>query len=212
MTQISITRALSQLKTLDGRIRRATSDCQPVVVVVGSSLPSGITSETELKSKIQGSVDKPLGLIKARNEIKRKIVLSNATTQVTIGGLDMTVAEAIEQKATIEYKKTLLDRLREYLAHANHAMEREEAIVRDRADKAAETLLGSSAVADKGTEYTGFMDKFMEKNGPKLVQSADVAKLVEQMDDEITRFESEVDYVLSESNARTMIEVADSAL
>ena len=49
-----------------------------------------------------------MDLISRRNKIKSAIIMSNAKTVVEVAGKQMTVAEAIDKKSSIEYEKELL--------------------------------------------------------------------------------------------------------
>lgn len=211
MTQISVTRALSQLKTLDKRIDKSIRECQPSAIVVGNKLPTGFASDEELKRKLQSNLDTPRDLIKHRAKIKQAIVMSNATTKVTIGGQEMTVAEAIESKASIEKQKDLLEMLQQYQSRAQHEYDRVHNTVSEKADKSAEVVLGGES-DKKGDDYQDFIKKYMATNGPRFLKADNLATVIETLDKDITKFEGEVDYVLSESNATTMIEVDDAAL
>lgn len=211
MTRISVTRALSQLKVLDKRITKAISECQPAAVIVGKNLPNGMATEADLKKTLQANLDRPRDLIKHRAALKRAIVMSNATTKVTVAGQEMTVAEAIEMKASIEKQKDLQDMLKQYMTQANHQHKRLYEQASERADKTAEAVLGGDS-DKKGDDYKGFVEKYMETNGPRLVKPDSLDSVIENLDDSITKFEHEVDYVLSEINATTFIEVDDAAL
>lgn len=58
---------------------------------------------------MQASYDKVMGLISYRHKIKALVVQSNACTKVIVGKEEMTVAEAIERKQSIQYEKDLLE-------------------------------------------------------------------------------------------------------
>lgn len=211
MTKISVTRALSQLKVLDKRIQKAIQECQPSGVIIGRKIPAGFATEDELKKRLQANLDAPRDLIKHRIAIKQAIVMSNAATKVTINGVEMTVAEAIETKASIGQKKDLLDVLRQYQNRANSEYNRAYDAATEKADKMAEVALGSDS-DKKGEDYKSFVEKYMETNGPKFIKADGLDKVIESLADEITKFEHEVDYVLSESNATTFLEVDSGAL
>lgn len=67
----------------------------------------------EYEGVMQGYYDKATDLIKRRNAIKRAVVLSNATTKVSINGIEYTVAEAIEMKNHgVEFDEKMLAALK----------------------------------------------------------------------------------------------------
>ena len=211
MTKISVTRALSQLKVLDKRIQKAIAECQPSAVIVGKRFPNGFANEDELLKKLQSNLDAPRDLIKHRTAIKQAIVMSNATTKVTIGGREMTVAEAIETKASIEQKKDLLEMLEQYQHRANMEYQKAYDQAAEKADKVAEVTLGSDS-DKKGDDYKDFVEKYMATNGPKFLKARNLDSVIKSLEQEILKFEHEVDYALSEINATTFLEVDDAAL
>ena len=104
---ISVARALVELKTLDNRINKMISSTTWVTYKT-KNINYGFTEE-DFKKKTQAEHQSLNDLIKRRNAIKNAIVLSNATTNVQVAGQTMTVAQAIEYKQTITYKRALLD-------------------------------------------------------------------------------------------------------
>lgn len=95
---MTIHKALCELKTLDSRIKKAIEGS--VFVFANKHSNAKVSGKTisaysdEVKSAYQSACD----LIARRDAIKRAVTLSNATTKVTIGGQEYTIAEAIEMK------------------------------------------------------------------------------------------------------------------
>ena len=56
-------------------------------------------------------------------------------------------------------------------------------------------------------EYDAVAKPFLLNNEAKIVDPLDVKKLIETLEDGINAFEQEVDIALTESNARTEIEI-----
>jgi hypothetical protein len=56
-------------------------------------------------------------------------------------------------------------------------------------------------------EIEDFTQTFLKNNGYSMEDPLQIEKLMENLDKEIDEFESEVDFVLSTSNATTTIEV-----
>lgn len=97
---MTIHKALCELKTLDSRIKKAIEGS--VFVFANKHSNAKVPGKTisaysdEVKSAYQSACD----LVARRDAIKRAVTLSNATTKVTIGGQEYTIAEAIEMKTT----------------------------------------------------------------------------------------------------------------
>lgn len=126
MTQISVTRALAECKSLNDRIERATRSTVFISTIIGGKTVNGSdlqsTSNT-LRSNLQSVQD----LIARRKLVKGAIVRSNASTNVVINGVEMTVAEAIERKGSIDKERALLAVLTQQLGQARSAVERNNA-------------------------------------------------------------------------------------
>jgi hypothetical protein len=116
------------------------------------------------------------------------------------------VAEAIEHKASLVYKKSLLDKIKRCMStveaeytSANEALER-------RLDGFLSSELGKDVKTNPET-ITALRQSFMETNKVELVDPLDLVKMAKELSDEIDSFETNVDWVLSEANGKTMITV-----
>lgn len=205
--QYSITRGLAELKLLDKRIQSAIKAAPFVSFSVGKNPVSGFNTNEAFEDKSKAAFQSVQDLIARRNEIKSAIVVSNATTEVEVGTQKMTVAEAIERKDSIGYKKMLLNKLRQDFAQALSQFEHINANVKNRFDTLLQSQLGSDG-KNKNTDHSEFEKAFKEANEAKLVNPLDARTIIDTLEQEIDEFESNVDYVLSTSNTLTMIEVS----
>ena len=114
-SQMSITQGLAELKLLDKRLNKRL-DAAPWAAV---STKTNRVNEDDLKKMAESFYKSYMDLVSRRDTIKRAIVLSNATTNVTIGGKwKGTVAEAIEHKSSLSYKKKLLEKMKDDILSA----------------------------------------------------------------------------------------------
>lgn len=205
MTQISITRALAQVKSLNERIQRSTNGGAFIALSIGGKHNSGKSIqevEALLKSNLQSVED----LIKVRKELKSAIVKSNAVTIVKIGGDDMTVAEAIERKSSIALEQQLLNTIATQQAQAIAQAERNNVQV----DKEAEALLNTAVGRDRtqtSAELEAITGPFKKQREAALIDPNGVSVVIERMSKDLDAFLLEVDYALSEVNAKTLITV-----
>ena len=206
MAKYSIHRALAELKLLDKRITKTINNLQVVTCKKGDKLEYNIAiAEEEFKAVVESDMQSVKDLITRRKEIKEKIVKSNAETLVTIAGKEMTVAAAIERKESIKYEKKLAEELKNQLNNL-------KAIINNRNEQVEYSLerqlgnLTSNPDADKELVLT-FSEQYRNKEQFALVDPLNIEKVIEELENEIDSFESEVDYVLSTSNAITEIEV-----
>jgi hypothetical protein len=204
--QMSIHRALAELKTLDSRINSAIT--QGSYCVANKKQNQKIAGESieDFKKVMQGSYDKVESLIALRNRIKTMIVASNSTTLVTVGGVEMTVATAIERKSSIQYEESFLYTLRSQYSRALQTVTLENEKLPSKLETYLQNILGSKEQA-KVDEVEAHTKLFMDKNTYDLIDPNQLRKRIEAMDEAISAFKVDVDAVLSEANAITLIEV-----
>lgn len=210
--QITIHKALAELKTMDDRITKAMGAVPYVLAVKHSAEKINGVTVANFKDNMKSGYQKVNDLIARRDAMKRAVVLSNATTKVTIGGKEYTVAEAIESKNHgVEFKKALLNTMTYAYKSAQNELNRngDEALEK----KAEQYILSMIAAQPKDSKMTvdseamKVMRKtYIENNKYILIDPLDVASVMEKLENEIHEFETEVDAALSVSNALTVIE------
>jgi len=205
MTQISVTRALAQVKSLTDRIQRGVNGGAFIAVSVGGKHNSG-KSIQEVETLLKGSLQSVEELIKVRKALKSAVVKSNAVTAVSIGGVVMTVAEAIERKSSIELEKQLLNQVVAQQSRFTAEAER----INVEVDKQAETLLNTAVGRDRqstAAELEAITGPFKKQREAKLIDPNGLTEVIERMSKDLDAFLLEVDYALSEVNAKTLITV-----
>ena len=203
--KMTIHRALAELKLLDKRINKLISEsphyCLPKKKedkTIGNDI-LGVYYE-----KVEGNFDSTISLIKRREQIKSKIMYSNAVTKVVVVGEEMTIAEAIERKNNIKYKEQLLNRLKTDLCYAKNQVEDANSKLSDRLESFLKVTLGDNP-SPKEIETISKM--FMDKNEVVLYDPIHIENKISQLEKEIEEFLMEVDFILSESNSKTTIEL-----
>jgi len=204
---MSITQGLAELKLLDKRITKSLG-----YGVEWTQLRSKAkkVDEVDLKKTVQSEYQSYMDLVKRRDVIKRAIVLSNAQTQVTIGTgpkkWSGTVAEAIEHKSSLKYKKNLLDKMVRNVDTVDDEYKEAMEALEKRLDGLLTSELGKDVKTNPDT-ITALRNSFMETNKVEIVDPMNIKKMAKDLEEEIDAFESNVDWVLSEANGKTMIEV-----
>jgi hypothetical protein len=201
--QISITRALSELKTLDSRIQRLT-ETKWVAAAINKKI--GNIAVDAFTTSVKASKQQLTDLMERRNKIKCAIVQSNAVTKVTVGNVEYTVAEAIERKNTIQQEEAFVLALRAQLNTSNAAVEKHNL----NANAQLNTLLGqmvSKEAAVPQESVNALSESFREQNFASLVDPLGADKLIEDLQNTISEFKMNVDFSLSEINAVTKITV-----
>jgi hypothetical protein len=202
--QMSITQALPELKLLNKRISRITdsSNTEWCKVSHNGSPVDKEKHKKEVESQLQSFFD----LVARRDKIKRAIIMSNAQTRVKIGSWEGTVAEAIDYKNAVSDKIELLYQLKNSLSGAKAEYER----LKDQVDTRLERLLQSELGKDVKTNpetITALTNSFRENNKVEIVDPLNLASKIVALQEEIESFKTNVDWVITESNGRTMIEV-----
>ena len=210
--QMTVHKALAELKTIDDRITKAMSAVPYVLAVKHSAEKINGVTVANFKENMKSGYQKVNDLIARRDAMKRAVVLSNATTKVTVGGKEYTVAEAIEAKNHgVEFKKALLNTMTYAYQSAQNELNRngDEALEK----KAEQYILSMIAAQPKDSKMTvdseamKIMRKtYIENNKYDLIDPLDVASVMDKLEKEIHEFETEVDAALSVSNALTVIE------
>lgn len=202
MSEISITRALVELKTLDSRIQKKIDSS--VFVTYKGQFHQPAEGIKDALANFQSVND----LIERRKNIKSAIITSNATTKVTICGQELTVAQVIETKSSIKHKKNLLAVLKAQYGNAVSTVESLNAKVRKDLEHKSSRESGSNGDKEKQQmSLEDFSRTYVSLHGVELFDPLAVSKKIEQLEQYITQFEQEVDYVLSEKNATTLIVV-----
>ena len=209
---MTIHKALAELKTMDDRIHKAIS-AHPYTMAVKHSAEkiNGVTV-ADFKENIKSAYQKVNDLITRRDAMKRAVVISNANNKVKVGNTEYTVAEAIEMKNHgMDYKKALRQRIVDNYRAAYVEIDRNssEAIER-RAEQYVLSVIQAQPKDSKMTVDSEAMKAlrkdYIANNTYDLIDPLGVTKVMEELMDEITEFETEVDAALSVSNAVTVIE------
>ena len=210
--KMTIHKALSELKTIDDRIVKAIRSGTYVLEAKSSAEKINGVKIADFKDNMKSSYQKSTDLIARRDAMKRAVVLSNATTKVMVGGNEYTVAEAIEMKNHgMEFKKALLQNLyaayssaqTEFNRNSGDALEKkaEQYVLAVIQAQPKDAKMGVDSDAMKAVRQT-----YIDNNKYDIIDPLNIAKIIENLDNEINEFNAEVDAALSVSNALTVIE------
>lgn len=211
MAVITVTEALAELTLLQKRIESATTALENgtlITVVEVGKVPTGFKSREEYEVNAKALVQRVQALLDRRRAIKRAIVVSNASTRVTVAAEEMTVAEAIEMKNFIDYYEAILDTMQSVYTQTRNQYEKAQAKIKERLDKLALEVLGKNE-AGNSDQYQSLVDSFMAREGVELLDPTNISKEIERRTIFIEEFKSTCDRVLSISNATTTVEIPD---
>jgi len=203
-SELTITRALVELKTLDSRITKLV-DTTSFIAMKTKNKNYNLVEE-DYKKNVMASYQSLNDLIARRDSIKNAIVLSNATTQVTVAGKTMTVANAIEFKKTIEYKKKILEIMKKQRQAVTIESENHKQKVQAKIDDNIRIICGKDTKPDTNTIQT-ISDGIAKGDPVEIYDPLGLDVLIKELEELTGEFTANIDYVLSESNALTKITV-----
>lgn len=203
---ITITRALRELKTLDARILKKINETTFATSKKPKENIAGFKTVTEFENKAKENIQSIQDLMNRRKQIKTAIVESNAKTIVEVAGVKMTVADAIERKNFIEVEKTLLRKMNTDYGQAQIRVEQQNELAQDRLDTQLNNMISKDGKTDL-TAVEGYKKLFWESEETKLIDPVNVNAIASKMAQDIETFEDDVDVALSEINARTFISI-----
>lgn len=199
-SRMTVTRALAELKTLEKRITKSSNECEVIKVRRKEDKWDVQEFNRQAQSAYQSTID----LIARRDALKSLVLRSNADTIVRIGNTDYTVAQVIDKKQSIKYKKDLLSRLRMQRTTAQNTFDMRSEELRRKLDHLIEVNFGKEGKSNP-ENVSAITKTYFETNKVDLVDPVNISAKIKDLEDEITEFEKEADLILSESNARTYI-------
>ena len=212
-TTQTITRSLVELKTLDKRIKRLI-DAGTFTEFKTKSHNAGL-DETVFGRSAQSEYDSFMGLLARRDLVNYLVIESNNITRVVIDGREMAVSMAVDHKtAYIEAKERLLGVLKkqrqvvtiEKAAHEEHLKAKIDANIRaicGTKGVAVDVRTPDKAVVDTVTEGLTALDPF------EVLDPLNLGDIIKSLEGEIETFKKNVDQILADSNAKTMITIPD---
>ena len=207
--EMTVHKALCELKILDSKIVDTMVSGTYCIANKHSNKKINGISVDEFKKNMQGSYDKVCDLMKRQEAIKRAVTNSNAVTTVNINGEDYTVAEAIWMKNHgCDMKKNFIAVMKKQFNMAQNEVTRQNGKeLEQRADSYVTAMYGTKENRGNSDDIEKTRNDFITASSFEIVDPLNVNKKIEQLQDEVDKFMSEVDSALSVSNAITKIVV-----
>lgn len=205
--KMTIHRGLAELKLIDAKIVKQTSEVLPSGIYQKGKLVNGYFTEDDFKSNAEGKFQSVVDLIARKGLIKSAIVEANGNTNVTVGSVTMTVADAINMKTAIKFKKELAAKLKALHNGAVGMMNKNNEVVNNNLEILLQNLFGKESTKVDVKDLDAVRTPYLEANTFHLYNPLDIDKKIEALEKEVSDFEMEVDAALSEINAVTFIEV-----
>lgn len=211
MTTMSITRALTRAKTIEKQLARLV-ESQFVVTLMKREVDDVSDVYQDNLKMTQSNFDQFNDLFAELNNIKAAVRKSNEVTKVVIGGEELTVADALVYKNTIAYRNSFLDRITRENRNAESRVEQSKISADTKFASVRENLIKNLQGQDVSEDYLKTVLTEEERRLKKAIIEVKVSGInnvneyIEAERKRIDTFLEEVDYVLSESNATTIIE------
>ena len=208
---MSITRALTRAKTIEKQLTRLV-ESQYVVTLMKREVDDATDVFKDNLKMTQSNFDQFNALFAELNNIKAAVRKSNEVTKVVIGGEELTVADALVYKNTIVYRNNFLDRITRENRNAESRVEQSKISADTKFASVRENLIKNSQGQDVSEDYLKTVLTEEERRLKKAIVEVKVSGInnvneyIEAERKRIDTFIEEVDYVLSESNATTIIE------
>lgn len=207
--QMTVHKALAELKVLDSRINNEISKYHFVVPNKHSNTKIGGVPISDYADEVRNAYKSIRTLINRRNAIKRAVTRSNAVTVVKIDGAEYTVAEAIDMKSMgVAYLNALRNVLESQYSNAKlNADKNNGEKLEMRTDEYIKSMYQGADMKNLSEEIKKVREDFVVAQTVELIDPINAAKEVEAIGKEVDAFMAEVDSALSVSNALTTIEV-----
>lgn len=206
---MNVHRALIELKTIGSRIEGGISRNSFAFANKHSNNKVQGVDLKVVTENIKDVYKQVTDLIKRRDALKRAVVNSNAKTSVEIGGVQYTVAEAIEMKNNgIPVMRSLLNKLEMDYRRAQTDCERENGDrLEARANAHIESMYGKTDAKGVTEEMRRDRESFLASQVYEVVDPIGIAAKIAELRDYISNFMVEVDAALSVSNSTTEITI-----
>lgn len=203
VSTMNMHRLLRRLKTYDARIKDLLNDGAFVATLTTKFV--NYNDAEAVEERIKANYQKLQALINNKAILEQAKIMSNSKTMCEIGGKTYTVAEAIKRKENLAMEKQVLKALRSQRAAAvvnyNNEIDRMNTAVESK----VRNIFGENPTDTEAVET--YIKNYGDKNAPKFIDPLKLETLIDELAKSINDFEVEVDAVLNESNAITIVEV-----
>lgn len=203
---LTIHEALTELKVLDNRIEDKIMSTNFIIANKVSNKKINGKGIEEYVQKTNETYQSINDLLKYRFALRNAVSQSNASTKITVGGVEYTVSQAIEMRKTgIALKEDLLHTLQAQRESAFNTVEKNNQRVEASADEYIKNVFAN---IDKVTpESLTIRQTYIDNNKYDVVSMNNFDERFSALFNEIQDFTSQVDSAISISNALTTITI-----
>lgn len=216
MMEITIHRALSQLKTTQARIEDKFEKDIYVSSTIGKTNMAEGRPVDAVKREILANFDSMQQLLKNYQTLKLAIIRSNSgiteeSTNIKTGmveGMELTVAEAIAiQKYVLPLESQFVRRLENQLNNVKRTIEMTNSQANTEITSVLEALSNKDSKNLDPSQVNTITEAYQQNKFRQLVDPLDLADKIRKLRDKLDALSVGVDAFLSESNAISHINV-----
>lgn len=207
IVQMSLHRVMAEIKSIEEKLTH-TSTLSFVQVFAGE--PRDDTAKavrTQFVINAKSALDKTTNMIKNLAALKSARNKANSALTVVINGNTITIDEALAQKAALVHKQLLIDVITRQFAVATVVAQKSNDEIET---KIAQQMLTMFSGTRKATEEELLVIRNGVSRSLKPIETSPegLKTVLENLKTEVSEFEKEIDFVLSEANALNKIEVS----
>jgi hypothetical protein len=204
--KISLTRLLNEIKLTNKKIdKKLSEDVKYFDIMAGGKLKN-YKSEADMKVAVESQLQSIQDLIKQRDLYKKTLLDANNKTTLTVGDETFTIAEAIAKKDTVSQELSLIKTMKRQLNEVENNIQYIEADNDEKLDDLIRASIGKDKKTDAG-EIESITKVFRDNNKVSLVDAGGAKKFLADKEEALDVFISNIDFSLSEINAKTEVEV-----
>lgn len=179
---MTIHRALAELKLIDARIEKAIKSIEPMGLMKEGGLVNNVATKEDFEKNAKAQYQSATDLM------SRKIIIKAAIAA------DKELVSMLSKK----YKEAMASFMTQNEKINNIALENAKIMIGKQ---------GDDKVKPTDEDVKNIVEPFVKRNQLHLVDPLQTKELVQKIQEQIDGFETEVDAILSESNAITTISI-----
>jgi len=208
MKEISLTRALNEVKLTEKKIQAVNAKNKGWIVTTknGKLQNAQFDNIEQFNASVKADKQKLKDLIKYRNDVKSKLLTANVVTTIIIAGETLTIAEAIDRKNFASTEMYLYRDMNRDVDMAVNMFETQQTDLDTKVEVTINKALEGDGKKDPAV-IKGIEDSVRANNKLVLEDKNNMRTWITDKMESLSEFLNEVDFSLSEVNAKTTIEV-----
>ena len=184
MKELTLTRALAELKLLDSKISKAIQELKSVSYSVNNIVPEFRVTSDEFKANYNSQMQSIQDLRNNKVILKNALMKANAETKVTIGGKEYTILEALNRKTDISTESLLVQTMKKQLSASITNVNSINNSIESNIENTIRSKSASSGNQSK--DYIQTVRDSYKPQMPELVNADVVEKLIKDKEEEIS--------------------------